>query len=441
MSRTAAGNALGPTPQEQAGLVGRPSGDRDQRSGQSEYDAGQSEYDAGQSEYDAGQSEYDAGQSEYDAGQREYDAGQSEYDAGQSEYGAGQSEYDAGQSDHDTGQSEHDAGPSEHDAGPSEHHAGQSEYDAGKSEHDAGQSEHDAGQSEHDAGQSEYDAGQSEHDAGQTAYVQRDTAPRSASDWDALLADGVDTWIGGVLYLINLMLHLDLPACFEEDWRLDSEVGPWGALELLGRGLLTTTTSPHVGDPLWTVLARADDRPPDSLPGEAYVGSQSFRLPPDWLEEGEAGQCFWTTTHDRLWLWSERGYLLAALPRDPVIAAPDQARQELRLYGITAPGTQGDPDQIPLADCSGPWLRGLNPALQDWLACVLPYIALRLREALGEDDLLELLHLHARLYLTMSHLDLVARLDAVRFPVRAAGLDRNPGWLRDWGRVIYFHFK
>lgn len=255
------------------------------------------------------------------------------------------------------------------------------------------------------------------------------------------LADGVDTWIGGVLYLINLMTHLDLPACFEPDWRLDSEIGPWGALELLGRGLLSRTTSPHLGDPLWPLLAVADGRAPDSLPGEAYSGSHTFRLPPDWVAEEEHALCSWAATDDRLWVWSGRGYLLASLPRDPAVSGVAQAKSELRLYGVTEPAQQMSPDQAPLADGKSPWLRRLNPDLQVWLSCVLPYIDLRLQEVLDGADLLEALHLHARLYLTTSHLDMVANLKSISFSVRAAGLDRNPGWLRDWGRVIYFHFK
>ncbi|HLN63106.1 MAG TPA: hypothetical protein VK464_16330, partial [Symbiobacteriaceae bacterium] len=121
--------------------------------------------------------------------------------------------------------------------------------------------------------------------------------------------------------------------------------------------------------------------------------------------------------------------------------AAAQARNELRLYGITDPSLQVPPDQVPLAQGPTPWLRRLNPDLCDWLSYVLPYVELRLKEALDGADLLEALHLHARLYLTTSHLDMVANIKSVSFPVRAAGLDRNPAWLRDWGRVIYFHFK
>jgi hypothetical protein len=91
------------------------------------------------------------------------------------------------------------------------------------------------------------------------------------------LAGGVLTELGGVLFLINAMQQLDLPACFEPDWRLASQVGPWGVLELLGRGLLTLESPPsrQVGDfaeePLWTALAAIDGRQPGQLPAAQFT--------------------------------------------------------------------------------------------------------------------------------------------------------------------------
>jgi hypothetical protein len=45
-----------------------------------------------------------------------------------------------------------------------------------------------------------------------------------------------------------------------------------------------------------------------------------------------------------------------------------------------------------------------------------------------------------RLYVTSSHVDLVLPLAAADLAVRRAGLDRDPGWLPAFGRVVYFHF-
>jgi hypothetical protein len=37
--------------------------------------------------------------------------------------------------------------------------------------------------------------------------------------------------------------------------------------------------------------------------------------------------------------------------------------------------------------------------------------------------------------------DVVMRAEDANLRVRAAGLDRDPGWLPAYGRVVYFHFE
>jgi hypothetical protein len=54
---------------------------------------------------------------------------------------------------------------------------------------------------------------------------------------------------------------------------------------------------------------------------------------------------------------------------------------------------------------------------------------------------LERLVVPGRLYVTSSHVDLVISLDHADLSVRASGLDRDPGWLPAYGRVVYFHFE
>jgi hypothetical protein len=39
------------------------------------------------------------------------------------------------------------------------------------------------------------------------------------------------------------------------------------------------------------------------------------------------------------------------------------------------------------------------------------------------------------------HLDLVMPMSAVTLPVRVSGLDRDPGWLPTFGRIIRLHFE
>jgi hypothetical protein len=52
----------------------------------------------------------------------------------------------------------------------------------------------------------------------------------------------------------------------------------------------------------------------------------------------------------------------------------------------------------------------------------------------------ELLALSAQVHYSPSHIDLYAPMNAIRLPVRLAGLDINPGWLPWLGRVVSFHY-
>jgi hypothetical protein len=271
-----------------------------------------------------------------------------------------------------------------------------------------------------------------------------------------LLTGGVQTELGGVLYVMNLMQHLDLPACFQADWGLDSQVGPWGVLEVLGRSLLTTSSVDLGTDPLWAALSLLGGREPDELPGAAFRGSDRFDLPASWLipVRNQEGNAFhWATDHRRLHLWSAQGYLLVGRPRDT--SAPHaQARDSLQAY-LRDTNSDRDPctltgrpfDQAPIDPLSSPLVVDLNPNLRRWLALVLPYLRLRLQQALAQGSPEEcnleqtLLRHRGWLYVTSTHVDLVMSLDEVSLPVRLAGLDCNPGWMADFGRVVLFHFE
>jgi hypothetical protein len=44
------------------------------------------------------------------------------------------------------------------------------------------------------------------------------------------------------------------------------------------------------------------------------------------------------------------------------------------------------------------------------------------------------------LYVSATHVDVVMGMKQVSLPVRLAGLDANPGWVPELGRVVTFHF-
>ncbi len=217
--------------------------------------------------------------------------------------------------------------------------------------------------------------------------------------------DSVVTELGGVLFLLNVMQRLDLPDCFEPEWRLASQVGPGGVLELLGRALLDAArlpTSRKVGnlaaDPLWAALARLAGRQPGQPAGAGFDGPDHVDIP-----------AFWTP-----WLGDE-----------------SVAGQRVDLASVE-----------PL---DGPLLDGAIFGMRRWLAVVTPLLCSMLARTLGVegdgDPAAVLLLRRGQLYVTSSHVDLVMPLDGASLPVRLAGLDFDPGWLPAYGRVVQFHYE
>jgi hypothetical protein len=260
--------------------------------------------------------------------------------------------------------------------------------------------------------------------------------------------------LAGVLYLINLMQRLDLPSCFEQDWGLASQVGAWGTLEVLGRALLGSEAADRAEDPLWRVLAALDGREDRKLPGEGFCGGPRFRLPPVWQAEAASGgqdPWLWATNGQRLRLWNSQGYMPVDCPGPTrESAAEKRAREKLQPYLASGDSIElhsADFQNAPLQDLSGTLVARLNPDLNRWLVLVLPYLQFRLEQFLrpggeGAFDLEKtMLRFHGRLFVTSTHLDLVLSLEEISLPVRMAGLDRDPGWLVDFGRVVQFHFE
>jgi hypothetical protein len=279
------------------------------------------------------------------------------------------------------------------------------------------------------------------------SLISKETTDAQSFKTNAVLDEGVDTQLGGVLYLINLMRELDLPACFEG---LSGQVGAWGVLEVLGRSLLGNDNEHLAQDPLWEVLALLNGHDPDKLPGETFHGINVFRLPTGWLKyiTGEDSLFYWATDGERLRLWSEI-CLMADYPVDT--SSPEELlKNELRTYSDNtgSTGLISRPfDQAPLENITGILVDGSNSHLMGWLTRVIPFIRSWLTRALDpggveEPDLEKMLLLRrGRLYVTSTDVDLVMSMNDISLQVRMAGLDNDPGWLADFGRVVRFHFE
>ena len=263
--------------------------------------------------------------------------------------------------------------------------------------------------------------------------------------------EGSETQLGGILYLINVMQQLDLPACFEEEWNLASHVGSWGILEILGRGLLENNDEHLVTDPIWQALAQLDGRKQGELPGERFHGNTRFCLPRSWWVQvgtGKDEEFHWATDNQRLCLWSAQGYPLLDVPRNTLTPFA-QIHEELSVYKRDAAAPtclRNTWSEMPFNLLPNLFTQHINSNLRHWLIMALPYIRFRIRQAFDPLTSTKLslaetvLRVQGRLYVTSTHVDLVMKPDAASLPLRLAGLDCNPGWLPEFSRVVQFHF-
>lgn len=266
----------------------------------------------------------------------------------------------------------------------------------------------------------------------------------------SLTGNFVHTRLGGVLYLLNLMSQLNLPGCFEQDWRLGSRLGRWAFLELMARGLVAQG---HEDDPLWKVFAELDQRPSKEPPGKYFTGSSSYRLPPAWFDLLRSGEetFHWASSRGSMRLWSSQGYVLtetSGLAGDPQA----RAEAELRQWFVKDSRSVLCRKAYSKAPLVRPvWLEkaGVSKDLVRWFSLALPFVRQYFYSILKSRDhaspnqtvLKRLLLCPGKLYVTATHVDFATDINNISISARMSGLDRNPGWLPEYGRVVLFHFE
>ena len=120
------------------------------------------------------------------------------------------------------------------------------------------------------------------------------------------------------------------------------------------------------------------------------------------------------------------------------------------LLGDRNPGLETDPVWCVLTELDGrePGTHPANlyPHVTLWIEKELPGIRAILHKVLGsptaenpEPEKTMLLY-PARVYVTSTHVDIVMSLEDISLPVRLAGLDRDPGWMPEYTRIILFHY-
>jgi hypothetical protein len=78
----------------------------------------------------------------------------------------------------------------------------------------------------------------------------------------------------------------------------------------------------------------------------------------------------------------------------------------------------------------------------NWIREALPVVQKYLDTRLNQQTvLLDALREPALLYVTRTHLDVVFKLDQIRLELRLVRLDRNPGWVPEFARVIILYYE
>lgn len=259
---------------------------------------------------------------------------------------------------------------------------------------------------------------------------------------DQLLEAQVETGLGGIFYLINLGLFLNLYGDFTTPAEPGLSLPVWDFVALLGQQLVGARIQ---SDPVWALLARLAGRAPDEAPGQNFDPPDEWRLPREWLTPFTADlsglrrpvrSWRWSAEDGRLRVQHPEGFWILDVPleiHDPL----QQLAQAVQAYaGIAA----FELERGALPDGAGDRSR-----LDRWLGWLVPYVRARLMRALGladADDLCRIVfEQRARVHVPAAHLDVVSSLAALPVEIRLAGLDRNPGWVPAAGRFIAFHFE
>jgi hypothetical protein len=237
--------------------------------------------------------------------------------------------------------------------------------------------------------------------------------------------NGCPTSLGGIFYLIHLLRRSSL-------FDFNIGLGGWALLEVLARCLLDRVSTNVSGDPVWAALPMLDGRDPGADPAEAFQPQMIYEAPDSWLRNLDSPTRSIRFRSGRVELWHPEGFCTFD-SQDPAPLDRAWVSQFTRLSRAQRRKLIPETRVCPV---------GLNPSpqLRRFLHFILPFARWRLRQALGDTSIEEILLRDGTLYASRTHVDLVMGMKQVSVVARLAGLDKNPGWVLELGRVVIFHF-
>ncbi len=248
-------------------------------------------------------------------------------------------------------------------------------------------------------------------------------------DFETEIEFNFQTRFGGIFYLLNLGLYLQLYSDFTESLETEIDLNIWDFIALLGLEFLGEEIKT---DAVWDFLKTMAERENDDEFGQEFNQFQDWRMPLEWLETFPKDQkWFWGKKGKRLVIRHSAGFNVVDVPLCGDAEA--QLKDELEIYqkyfSEFAKAEKKDFSQIK----SKKWLKNLAEYLQKRL-----FQALNLNTV--EDLNAILFSRNAMISASATHLDITFGLADLPIAVRLAGIDRDPGWIPAAGKFVYFHF-
>lgn len=289
-------------------------------------------------------------------------------------------------------------------------------------------------------------------DASKSSSNDRALISGSAFEHEALLAnEQYLTGLGGIFYLINLIAQIDLQDCISTHDRSGQSISNWSLLDATARSLLDTQYASFKGDPIWQIFAALDERDQETDLGETFQMTRHYRMPKKWFEfiYNNEQTIFWACENNRLSAWLDEGVLFE---REMIDSSEleNQLTTELAYFFPEETASrivESDYFNAPKDKTKKLEQLGITNELTEFFSLVVPairrylQIILELKSVDPKAILNNLLACDAQIFIGGCHIDMVADVENTSFEIRCSGLDQDPGWLPDYGRVVLFHFS
>ncbi|MEP6925796.1 MAG: hypothetical protein ABI954_15120 [Pyrinomonadaceae bacterium] len=244
----------------------------------------------------------------------------------------------------------------------------------------------------------------------------------------------IETRFGGIFFLLNLALYLDLYADFTRPLETGIDLNIWDFVALVGRELIGGEIE---ADAVWDLLANLAGREKTQPAGDGFAPSLEWRMPSKWLKTfPTSANWLWTNKNGRLNVYHPAGFCVFDVFADEE-SIENSLESELETYDVNRSSTIENDDLAIVNEAD------LTPA-QFWLQYFLLFAKARLQQALNIDSEFELNQTlsarRARIVVTATHFEAFFKLADLPLAIRLSGLDRNPNWIPAAGKFVAFHF-